>query len=82
MYANEKNMLSTVDLVTRDGLRITIRQNIWDARIVSEIFEKPYVNSCPHSPRLTVIDIGGYIGDFSLYATITLMRQSLSFRTN
>lgn len=65
----EKNV-STVDLVTRDGLRITIRQNIWDARIVSEIFfEKPYVKHFKLPPSPTVIDIGGYIGDFSLYAT-------------
>lgn len=55
-----------VVLRTRDGLNITIRQNVWDARIVQETFvEKQYHVPIPDG---VVIDIGGYIGDFSLYA--------------
>jgi FkbM family methyltransferase len=55
-------------LTTRDGLKICIRQNIWDARIVREIFiEKPYLRYCTLAENPVVIDIGGYIGDFSLY---------------
>jgi FkbM family methyltransferase len=59
----------TVVLHTYDGLNITIRQNIWDCRIVREIFfDKPYVRhfTLPRNP--IIIDIGGYIGDFSIYA--------------
>ncbi len=59
----------TVTLETHDGLSITIRQNIWDARIIKEIFfDKPYTRytDLPASP--TIVDIGGYIGDFSIYA--------------
>lgn len=61
--------LGTVDIVTTDGLTITIRQNGWDARILQEIFfEDPYTRSISLAARPTVVDIGGYIGDFSLYA--------------
>ena len=60
---------ATVDLRTADGLTITIRKNYGDAMTVAEIF----LDDCyrgdltlPHNP--VVIDIGGFIGDFSLYA--------------
>lgn len=59
----------TAVLRTRDGLDITIRQNLWDARIVREMFfDKPYIRVVRLPPNPTVVDIGGYIGDFSLYA--------------
>jgi FkbM family methyltransferase len=58
-----------VDLRTADGLIITIRQNYGDAMTVGEIFlDDCYVRdlALPNSP--VVVDIGGFIGDFSLYA--------------
>lgn len=56
-------------LRTRDGVNITIRQNLWDARIVREMFfERPYIRHVALPPSPTVVDIGGYIGDFSIYA--------------
>jgi FkbM family methyltransferase len=57
-----------MDLRTADGLTITIRQNYGDASTVAEILDDCYVRdlTLPHSP--VVIDIGGFIGDFSLYA--------------
>lgn len=59
----------TTVLHARDGLNITIRQNLWDARIVREIFvDKPYVRHVSLRPNPTVVDVGGYIGDFCLYA--------------
>jgi FkbM family methyltransferase len=59
----------TIDLRTSDGLVITIRRNIWDARILQEIFlNNPYVQGMTLGPQPTVVDIGGYIGDFALYA--------------
>ena len=59
----------TVVLHTVDGLQITVRQNLWDARIVREIFlEQPYVGHFRLPANPVVVDIGGYIGDFSLYA--------------
>ena len=58
-----------VVLRTHDGLNLTIRQNLWDARIVREIFfDKPYLRHLQLPPRPTIVDIGGYIGDFSVYA--------------
>jgi FkbM family methyltransferase len=59
----------TVVLHTVDGLHLTVRQNLWDARIVREIFlEKPYVGHFTLPANPVVVDIGGYIGDFSIYA--------------
>jgi FkbM family methyltransferase len=59
----------TVDIRTVDGLTITIRRNLWDARILQEIFlSKPYLQDIQVPPHSTIVDIGGYIGDFSLYA--------------
>jgi len=58
-----------VVLRTHDGLELAIRQNLWDAEIVREIFfERPYTRhlKLPQSP--VVVDVGGYIGDFALYA--------------
>lgn len=61
--------VGTVALETRDGLSITIRQNIWDARIIKEIFiDKPYTRYFDLPANPTILDIGGYIGDFSIYA--------------
>lgn len=59
-----------VDLQTPDGIAITIRKNYGDAMTVAEIFggSDCYVRglSLPNNP--VVIDIGGFVGDFSLYA--------------
>jgi FkbM family methyltransferase len=56
-------------LHTHDGLNIAVRQNLWDAEIVREIFfEKPYTRRLRLAPHPVVVDIGGYIGDFALYA--------------
>jgi FkbM family methyltransferase len=59
----------TLDIRTADGLNITIRRNIWDARILQEIFlSRPYLKDLRLRNQPTIVDIGGYIGDFSLYA--------------
>ena len=59
----------TVDIRTADGLTITIRRNQWDARILQEIFlSKPYDQDLNIPAGATVVDVGGYIGDFALYA--------------
>jgi FkbM family methyltransferase len=69
LRALKQKGLGTIVLETHDGLSITIRQNIWDARIIKEIFiEKPYTRSFELPPNPVIVDIGGYIGDFSLYA--------------
>lgn len=61
--------LGTVTLKTHDGLSVTIRQNIWDARIIKEMFfDKPYIRHVNLSANPIIVDIGGYIGDFSIYA--------------
>jgi FkbM family methyltransferase len=57
-------------LETRDGIRLYARENVWDARIIREIFvQRPYLrgfHDLPSAPL--VVDVGGYIGDFSVYA--------------
>lgn len=69
LQALDRKGAGTVLLRTRDGLDITIRQNIWDARIIREIFfGRPYDRHLTLPPRPVVVDIGGYIGDFSIYA--------------
>jgi FkbM family methyltransferase len=58
-----------VDLRTADGLTITMRQNYGDAMTVAEIFMgNCYVRNVTLPPNPMVIDVGGFIGDFSLYA--------------
>jgi FkbM family methyltransferase len=60
---------ATVDLHTADGLTITIRQNYGDAMTVAEIYlDDCYVRDLTLPRNPVVIDIGGFIGDFSLYA--------------
>ena len=57
----------TVDIRTADGLTITIRMNIWDARILQEVFlDNPYVRDSSLPPEPIIVDIGGYIGDFAV----------------
>lgn len=60
---------ATVDLRTVDGLTITMRSNHGDAATVGEIFLEDCYGRCltlPDNP--VVIDVGGFIGDFALYA--------------
>ena len=58
-----------LDLRTTDGLTITIRQNYGDAMTVAEIFlDDCYGSDLNLPPNPVVIDVGGFIGDFSLYA--------------
>lgn len=66
---NEKGDGETV-LRTRDGLNLHVRRNVMDARIIEETFvRRPYLTglSLPENP--VVVDIGGYIGDFTVYAS-------------
>jgi FkbM family methyltransferase len=70
-----KNALHThgvnglLDLRTTDGLCITIRRNHGDAATLAEIFlEDCYAGDLDLPPNPVVIDIGGFIGDFALYA--------------
>ena len=56
-------------LGTRDGLRIAIRNNTWDARIIRETFlERPYMKNWNPPAEPIILDIGAYLGDFSLFA--------------
>ncbi len=58
-----------VILKTRDGLKIIIRRNIWDARVVAETFlMRAYIKNFRSGEHPIIVDVGGYIGDFSLYA--------------
>ncbi len=59
-----------VEVQTTDGLVIAIRRNYMDAAILAEVFlDRSYVRWMAKMPdRPTVIDVGGYIGDFALFA--------------
>ncbi len=64
-----RGVTATVDLRTADGLTITIRQNHGDAATVGEIFlDDCYGRDLTLPDNPVVIDVGGFIGDFSLYA--------------
>jgi len=57
------------DLRTVDGLTITIRRNHSDASTLAEIFvDDCYVHDITLPSNPVVVDIGGFVGDFSLYA--------------
>lgn len=56
-------------LQTRDGLQFRVRLNRYDARILREIFlDRPYTRHVKLPPEPVIVDIGGYIGDFSVFA--------------
>lgn len=58
-----------VNIHTKGGVNLTIRRNYMDAVLVGEIFfDKCYVQGLSLPDRPTVVDIGGYIGDFAVYA--------------
>jgi FkbM family methyltransferase len=58
-----------IDLRTKDGLTISMRPNYGDAMTIAEIFlDDCYGRDLSLSPNPVVIDVGGFIGDFALYA--------------
>jgi FkbM family methyltransferase len=62
----EKNPARAL-LKTRSGLDIVFRQNLYDARILRESFlERPYLAG--GLMPAVILDIGGYIGDFAVFA--------------
>jgi FkbM family methyltransferase len=62
-----------VEIRMKDGLRITLRRDYMDAAILAEIFfDNCYVRDLSLPPSPVVVDIGGFIGDFSLYAAARL----------
>lgn len=66
-------------LVTRDGLKLVIRQNQIDAGIVREIFlERVYLRYFKKRNPI-IVDIGGYIGDFSIYTARYLNARVIAY---
>jgi len=62
-----------VDIHMRDGLKITLRRDRMDAVVVAEIFfDNCYLRDLSLPPNPIVVDIGGFIGDFALYAAARL----------
>jgi FkbM family methyltransferase len=67
--ARAHGVATLADLRTTDGLTITIRRNVGDAMTVAEIFlTNCYTRDLTLPDNPVVIDVGGFIGDFSLYA--------------
>lgn len=62
-----------VEIRMKDGLNIALRRDHMDAGIVAEIFfDNCYVRDLFLPPNPVVVDIGGFIGDFALYAATHL----------
>src|SRR5271157_838734 len=58
-----------LDVRTKDGLTFTIRPNYADAAVLAEtFFDNSYIRGLTLPDRPIVVDIGGYVGDFALYA--------------
>jgi FkbM family methyltransferase len=67
-----------VEIRTRDGLTLSIRRNIVDAGILAETFlDNCYVRGLILPEHPVVVDIGGFIGDFALYATKCLKARKV-----
>ncbi len=65
-------------LCTKRGLEILVRRNGWDAEIVREIFlDRPYMKGVQLTDSPTIVDIGGYIGDFTLFAISELCAEKV-----
>lgn len=64
LYRTERGR---VILSTWSGLQIEVRQNRWDSSIVMEMFHGcPYLEGADLKAGAVVVDIGGYIADFSM----------------
>jgi FkbM family methyltransferase len=62
-----------VEVRMKDGLTITLRRDHMDASILAEVFfDNCYVQDLSLPPNPVVVDIGGFIGDFALYAATHL----------
>jgi FkbM family methyltransferase len=62
-----------VDIHMKDGLNITLRRDHMDAGVVEEIFfNNCYVRDVSLRTNPVLVDIGGFIGDFALYAATHL----------
>ena len=67
-----------VDIRTNDGLTLTIRRNYMDAAILAEVFmDNAYTKHVQLPAHPTIIDIGGYIGDFALFAAHRLKAKKV-----
>jgi len=67
-------------LKCRDGIHLIIRNNIIDAKILIEVFlEKVYLKYFSPGPNPIIVDIGAYIGDFSIYAAKNLNAHLIAY---
>jgi FkbM family methyltransferase len=66
---SEQEQGGTITLRSKDGLLFTVRKNCMDAGILGEVFlDREYVRGFRLDPHPVVVDIGGYIGDFAIFA--------------
>jgi FkbM family methyltransferase len=67
-----------IDLCTCDGLHFLVRQNRKDAEVLAEMFlDLDYVRGFQLPKDPIIVDIGGYIGDFAIYAAKYLKPQTV-----
>lgn len=67
-----------IDLCTCDGVHFLVRQNRKDAEVLAEMFlDGDYVRGFQLPENPIIVDIGGYIGDFAIYAARYLKPQTV-----
>ena len=67
-----------LDLRMHDGLQFTVRRNKRDAAILAEVFlDQEYTGGFRLPENPIVVDIGGYIGDFAIYAAKYLVAKKV-----
>lgn len=68
-------------LKTRSGLKIAVRHNTWDTKIVREQFiDRSYLRGFqPPAHRPVIVDVGSYIGDFALYCAHELNARVVAY---
>lgn len=67
-------------LDARDGARLTVRANEWDVRVVEETWvDRVYDGPLELPPAPTVVDVGAYIGDFTVHAAHRLGARVIAY---
>jgi FkbM family methyltransferase len=80
--AESKRDAGETILKTWSGLKIAVRHNKWDTRIIWEQFiDRGYLArfQIPDGRPPVVVDIGSYIGDFALYCAHRLGAQVVAY---
>ncbi len=68
----------SIVLHLRKDLYLTVRNNIWDAESLHEVFVAPrFLKNLRLRKQPTIVELGGYIGGFSIYAVKSLKAKKV-----